>query len=95
MLATVLTGSRLLRSEPLPGIPDEIERAVRELHLEGVVAKRLIDWSNGLDSDNACFLFPPPYNLIGVDPKWGLSSSTATRSLMRFLPAARYRPRLL
>jgi ATP-dependent DNA ligase len=40
VLSTVLKGSRLLRSEPLPGTPDEIERAVRELHLEGVVAKR-------------------------------------------------------
>jgi bifunctional non-homologous end joining protein LigD len=36
----VLNGSRLLRSEPLPGTPAQIERAVRELHLEGVVAKR-------------------------------------------------------
>jgi bifunctional non-homologous end joining protein LigD len=39
-LARVLKGSRLLRSEPLPGTPEQIEKAVRELHLEGVVAKR-------------------------------------------------------
>jgi len=39
-LANVLTGSRLLRSEPLPGTPEQIEKAVREFHLEGVVAKR-------------------------------------------------------
>ncbi len=38
-LATVLKGSRLLRSEPLPGAAEQIEKAVRELHLEGVVAK--------------------------------------------------------
>jgi ATP-dependent DNA ligase len=35
-----LDGSRLLHSEPLPGTPTQIEKAVRELHLEGVVAKR-------------------------------------------------------
>jgi len=40
MLTEVLNGSRLLRSEPLPGTPEQIEKAVRELHLEGVVAKR-------------------------------------------------------
>ena len=40
LLVTVLNGSRLLRSEPLPGTPEQIEKAVRELHLEGVVAKR-------------------------------------------------------
>jgi bifunctional non-homologous end joining protein LigD len=40
VLAKVLKGSRLLRSEPLPGTPEQIEQAVRELHLEGVVAKR-------------------------------------------------------
>jgi bifunctional non-homologous end joining protein LigD len=40
MLAQVLKGSRLLRSEALPGTPSQIEKAVRELHLEGVVAKR-------------------------------------------------------
>jgi bifunctional non-homologous end joining protein LigD len=41
LLAKVLKGSRLLRSEPLPGTPEQIEKAVRELHLEGVVAKRI------------------------------------------------------
>jgi bifunctional non-homologous end joining protein LigD len=40
LLARVLNGSRLLRSEPLPGSPAPIEKAVRELHLKGVVAKR-------------------------------------------------------
>ena len=40
LLATVLKGSRLLRSEPLPGTPEQIENAIRELRLEGVVAKR-------------------------------------------------------
>jgi ATP-dependent DNA ligase len=40
LLAKALDGSRLLRSEPLPGTPEQIEKAVRELHLEGVVAKR-------------------------------------------------------
>jgi bifunctional non-homologous end joining protein LigD len=40
LLAGVLKGSRLLRSESLPGTPAQIEKAVRELHLEGVVAKR-------------------------------------------------------
>src|SRR5262245_3693677 len=39
-LPKLLKGSRLLRSEPLPGTPEQIEKAVRELHLEGVVAKR-------------------------------------------------------
>jgi bifunctional non-homologous end joining protein LigD len=40
LLARVLNGSRMLRSEPLPGTPAQIEKAVRELQLEGVVAKR-------------------------------------------------------
>ena len=40
LLAAVMKGSRLLRSEPLPGTPEQIEKAVRELHLEGVIAKR-------------------------------------------------------
>jgi bifunctional non-homologous end joining protein LigD len=40
LLTRLLNGSRLLRSEPLPGTPAQIEKAVRELHLEGVVAKR-------------------------------------------------------
>jgi bifunctional non-homologous end joining protein LigD len=39
-LATVVAGTQVLRSEPLPGTPAEIERAVRGLQLEGVVAKR-------------------------------------------------------
>jgi bifunctional non-homologous end joining protein LigD len=33
--------SPILRSEPLPGTPKQIERAVRRLALEGVVAKRI------------------------------------------------------
>jgi len=41
LLAKVLKGSRLLRSESLPGTPEQIEIAVREHHLEGVVAKRI------------------------------------------------------
>jgi bifunctional non-homologous end joining protein LigD len=40
VLSKVLKGLRLLRSEPLPGTPAQIEKAVREFHLEGVVAKR-------------------------------------------------------
>jgi bifunctional non-homologous end joining protein LigD len=39
-LAKTLEGTPVLRSEPLPGTPAQIERAVRQLHLEGVVAKR-------------------------------------------------------
>jgi bifunctional non-homologous end joining protein LigD len=39
-LARVLRGSSVFRSEPLPGSPEQIERAVRELEMEGVVAKR-------------------------------------------------------
>ena len=39
-LARVMDGSRLLRSEPLPGTAAQIEQAVRQLHLEGIVAKR-------------------------------------------------------
>jgi bifunctional non-homologous end joining protein LigD len=39
-LAEVLAGSRILRSEALPGTPEYIEQAVRQLGLEGVVAKR-------------------------------------------------------
>lgn len=39
-LASVLRGSHVLRSEPLPGSPEQIERAVRDLKMEGVVAKR-------------------------------------------------------
>jgi bifunctional non-homologous end joining protein LigD len=40
-LREVVTGSRILLSEPLPGTPDEIEAMVRRFGLEGVVAKRL------------------------------------------------------
>jgi bifunctional non-homologous end joining protein LigD len=40
VLARVLKGSRLLRSDPLPGTAKQIEKAVRELQLEGVAAKR-------------------------------------------------------
>jgi bifunctional non-homologous end joining protein LigD len=40
VLATLLKGARIFSSDPLPGTPDRIEQAVRELKLEGVVAKR-------------------------------------------------------
>jgi bifunctional non-homologous end joining protein LigD len=39
-LAAAVAGTPILLSEPLPGTPTQIERAVRELGLEGVVAKR-------------------------------------------------------
>lgn len=39
-LEDVITGTRVMRSEPLPGTPLQIEAAVRKLKLEGVVAKR-------------------------------------------------------
>jgi bifunctional non-homologous end joining protein LigD len=39
-LRTVVDGSGLLLSDALPGTPDEITKAVKRLHLEGVVAKR-------------------------------------------------------
>jgi bifunctional non-homologous end joining protein LigD len=39
-LARVVRGSGVLLSDPLPGTPDQITAAVRELGLEGVVAKR-------------------------------------------------------
>jgi len=39
-LAGAAGGTSILLSEPLPGTPAQIERAVRELGLEGVVAKR-------------------------------------------------------
>jgi bifunctional non-homologous end joining protein LigD len=39
-LKKAIAGSSVLLSDPLPGTPSEIERAVRELGLEGVVAKR-------------------------------------------------------
>jgi bifunctional non-homologous end joining protein LigD len=40
VLATVLKGTPVFNSEPLPGTPDRIEQAVRRLELEGIVAKR-------------------------------------------------------
>ena len=40
ILARVLKGSAILNSEPLPGTVEQIETAVRNLRLEGVVAKR-------------------------------------------------------
>jgi bifunctional non-homologous end joining protein LigD len=40
VLGNTLKGTGLMLSEPLPGTPADIERAVRELGLEGVVAKR-------------------------------------------------------
>ena len=40
LIAPVLNGTTVLRSEPLPGTPRQIEQAVRDLQLEGVVAKR-------------------------------------------------------
>jgi DNA ligase D-like protein (predicted ligase) len=39
-LVRTVKGSSVLLSEPLPGTPEQIEKAVRELGLEGVVAKR-------------------------------------------------------
>jgi bifunctional non-homologous end joining protein LigD len=39
-LRAVVDGSGVLLSEPLPGTPTEIEREIRRLGLEGVVAKR-------------------------------------------------------
>lgn len=39
-LAPVIDGTSLLRSEPLPGTPAQIEKAIRRLSLEGAVAKR-------------------------------------------------------
>jgi bifunctional non-homologous end joining protein LigD len=39
-LATLLTGTSVMQSDPLPGSPAEIEHAIREYGLEGVVAKR-------------------------------------------------------
>ena len=40
LLAHVVGGSPVLLSSPLPGTAQQIERAVRKLRLEGVVAKR-------------------------------------------------------
>ena len=39
-LKLLTLGSGVLRSEPLPGSPDRIEREIRKLGLEGVIAKR-------------------------------------------------------
>jgi DNA ligase D-like protein (predicted ligase) len=39
-LARIVAGSRVLLSEPLPGMPSQIQKAVKDLGLEGVVAKR-------------------------------------------------------
>ena len=39
-LAPVIERTHVLGSEPLPGTPEQIETAVRNLQLEGVVAKR-------------------------------------------------------
>jgi bifunctional non-homologous end joining protein LigD len=39
-LASISAGSGILVSEPLPGTPEQIEREVRRLGLEGVIAKR-------------------------------------------------------
>jgi bifunctional non-homologous end joining protein LigD len=39
-LHAILSGSSVMQSEPLPGNPEEIERAIRGFGLEGVVAKR-------------------------------------------------------
>jgi bifunctional non-homologous end joining protein LigD len=39
-LHAVLSGSGVMQSEPLPGNPADIERAIRGFGLEGVVAKR-------------------------------------------------------
>lgn len=39
-LQSILSGSGVMQSEPLPGSPAEIERAIRGFGLEGVVAKR-------------------------------------------------------
>src|SRR5262245_23796914 len=39
-LASVLSGSSVMQSEPLPGNPETLERAIRDFGLEGVVAKR-------------------------------------------------------
>jgi bifunctional non-homologous end joining protein LigD len=39
-LPAIVAGTGVLLSEPLPGSPDDIARAVRALGLEGIVAKR-------------------------------------------------------
>ena len=40
VLAPLLKGTSVLNSDPLPGTPRQIERAVRALQLEGIIAKR-------------------------------------------------------
>src|SRR6185503_7253429 len=40
-LNTITLTPPILRSDPLPGTPSQIEGAVRELGLEGLVAKRI------------------------------------------------------
>ena len=40
ILGTTLKDTRIFSSDPLPGTADQIEHAVRELRLEGIVAKR-------------------------------------------------------
>lgn len=39
-LSNVVVGTPVLHSEPLPGTPEQIEEVVRQLGLEGVIAKR-------------------------------------------------------
>ena len=39
-LANLVAGTRILSSDALPGTPPEIERAVRGLELEGIIAKK-------------------------------------------------------
>jgi bifunctional non-homologous end joining protein LigD len=39
-LRSLLSGSGVMQSDPLPGSPEDIERAIRDFGLEGVVAKR-------------------------------------------------------
>jgi bifunctional non-homologous end joining protein LigD len=39
-LTSLLAGSNVMLSEPLPGNPEAIERSIRDFGLEGVVAKR-------------------------------------------------------
>jgi bifunctional non-homologous end joining protein LigD len=39
-LDEIVGGTRVLRSDPLPGTPDQIEKTIRSFGLEGVVAKK-------------------------------------------------------
>jgi DNA ligase D-like protein (predicted ligase) len=41
LLEPIVPDTRVLLSEPLPGTPAEIEKSIRELGLEGIVAKRV------------------------------------------------------